>query len=89
MLQPIEAMLHIYVNVRLKPITGHTLPLISHGGTAYIILSGAFGMILSASRQADEQIRRQEMLAREQASELQEPAEDTLADTTDNNEEDF
>lgn len=85
----IQAMLHIFVNVRLIPITGHTLPLISHGGTAYIILSGAFGMILSASRQADEQIRRQEMLAREQASELQEPAEDTLADTTDNNEEDF
>ncbi|MBR4660506.1 MAG: FtsW/RodA/SpoVE family cell cycle protein [Bacteroidales bacterium] len=85
----IQAMLHIFVNVRLIPITGHTLPLISHGGTAYIILSGAFGMILSASRQADEQIRRQERLAREQASELQEPAEDTLADTTDNNEEDF
>ena len=51
----IQAMLHIYVNIRLLPITGHTLPLISHGGTAFIILSGAFGIILSVSRQLDAQ----------------------------------
>ena len=46
-----QAFLHILVNVRLFPITGHTLPLISHGGTAYLVLSGAFGMILSVNRQ--------------------------------------
>lgn len=94
----IQAMLHIFVNVRLIPITGHTLPLISHGGTAYIILSAAFGIILSASRQADEQIRRQEMLARQQAeggemaedAEMtDESAEDAETDTTDYNEEDL
>ena len=51
----IQAMLHIYVNVRLLPITGHTLPLISHGGTAYIVLSAAFGIILSVSKQLDKQ----------------------------------
>lgn len=45
-----QAFLHILVNVRLLPITGHTLPLISHGGTAYLVLSGAFGIILSISR---------------------------------------
>ncbi len=45
-----QAMLHILVNVRLIPITGHTLPLISHGGTAYLMLSAACGMILSVSR---------------------------------------
>ena len=45
-----QAFLHILVNVRLIPITGHTLPLISHGGTAYLMLSAAFGMILSVSR---------------------------------------
>lgn len=45
-----QAFLHILVNVRLIPITGHTLPLISHGGTAYLVLSAAFGMILSVSR---------------------------------------
>ncbi|MCQ2137158.1 MAG: FtsW/RodA/SpoVE family cell cycle protein [Bacteroidales bacterium] len=51
----IQAMLHIYVNIRLLPITGHTLPLISHGGTAFVVLSGAFGIILSVSRQLDVQ----------------------------------
>ena len=89
----IQAMLHIFVNVRLIPITGHTLPLISHGGTAYIILSGAFGMILSASRQADEQIRRQEMLAAREAEAAKglesEQEEEMYADTDENNEEDF
>ena len=45
-----QAFLHILVNVRLLPITGHTLPLISHGGTAYLVLSAAFGIILSVSR---------------------------------------
>lgn len=49
----IQAMLHILVNVRLIPITGHTLPLISHGGTAYLVLCGAFGIILSVSRTLD------------------------------------
>ena len=50
-----QAFLHILVNVRILPITGHTLPLISHGGTAYLVLSGAFGMILSVNRQLDKQ----------------------------------
>jgi len=50
-----QAFLHILVNVRLIPITGHTLPLISHGGTAYLVLSGALGMILSVNRQLDRQ----------------------------------
>ena len=53
-------MLHIYVNVRLIPITGHTLPLISHGGTAFMVLSGAFGIILSVSKQLDKQIAARE-----------------------------
>ncbi|MCR5828284.1 MAG: FtsW/RodA/SpoVE family cell cycle protein [Bacteroidales bacterium] len=54
-----QAFLHILVNVRLIPITGHTLPLISHGGTAYLVLSGAVGMILSVSRTIDKQIEEQ------------------------------
>ena len=45
-----QAFLHILVNVRMIPITGHTLPLISHGGTAYLVLSAAVGIILSVSR---------------------------------------
>lgn len=45
-----QALLHICVNVGLLPVTGHTLPLISLGGTSLVIMSGAFGMILSVSR---------------------------------------
>ncbi|MHC1779325.1 MAG: FtsW/RodA/SpoVE family cell cycle protein [Bacteroidales bacterium] len=45
-----QALLHISVNVGLLPVTGHTLPLISLGGTSLVIMSGAFGMILSVSR---------------------------------------
>ena len=50
-----QAFLHILVNVRILPITGHTLPLISHGGTAYLVLCGAFGMILSVNKQLEKQ----------------------------------
>lgn len=56
-----QAMLHILVNVRLIPITGHTLPMISHGGTAYIMLSGAVGIILSVNKQLDKQDRLKEL----------------------------
>jgi cell division protein FtsW len=45
-----QAMLHILVNVGLFPVTGQTLPLISLGGSSYIIMSGAFGIILSVNR---------------------------------------
>ena len=49
-----QAMLHILVNVGILPITGHTLPLISHGGSAYIILGGAYGIVLSVSKRQQE-----------------------------------
>ncbi len=45
-----QAMLHILVNVGILPVTGHTLPLISLGGTSLVIMSAAFGIILSVSR---------------------------------------
>lgn len=48
-----QAMLHILVNVGYLPVTGHTLPLLSLGGTSLIILSSAFGIILSVSRTID------------------------------------
>lgn len=46
----IQAILHILVNVGIIPVTGHTLPLISYGGTSFLILCSAFGVILSVSR---------------------------------------
>lgn len=61
-----QAFLHILVNVRLIPITGHTLPLISHGGTAYLVLSAAFGIILSVSRTVSKM--EEEQLAAEAAA---------------------
>lgn len=65
-----QAGLHILVNVGILPVTGHTLPLISLGGTSFVIFSCAFGIILSVSRTIDidaakrieqERVQREEM----------------------------
>jgi len=62
-----QALLHICVNVGLLPVTGHTLPLISLGGTSLIIMSGAFGMILSVSRTI-ENVKSKEELAQNEVN---------------------
>lgn len=51
----LQAILHMFVNLGITPVTGHTLPMISLGGTSYIILSCAFGIILSISRVTEKQ----------------------------------
>ena len=51
-----QAFLHILVNVDIGPMTGQTLPLISHGSSAFLIFCIAFGIILSISRQANNTI---------------------------------
>ena len=45
-----QALLHIGVNVGLLPVTGQTLPLVSRGGTSFLAVSAAVGMILAVSR---------------------------------------
>lgn len=47
-----QAMLHMAVNVHLPlmPQTGQTLPMISHGSSAFLMFCLAFGIILSISR---------------------------------------
>lgn len=50
-----QALLHIMVTVNLIPETGQTLPLISRGGSSVLFTAIALGMILSVSRQNDEQ----------------------------------
>ncbi|MBR1632567.1 MAG: FtsW/RodA/SpoVE family cell cycle protein [Bacteroidales bacterium] len=45
-----QAFLHIFVNVDFGPMTGQTLPIISHGASAFICFIIAFGVILSLSR---------------------------------------
>lgn len=55
-----QALLHILVNVGILPVTGHTLPLISLGGTSFVIFSCAFGIILSVSRTVEEEAAKRE-----------------------------
>ncbi|MEG0788574.1 MAG: FtsW/RodA/SpoVE family cell cycle protein [Alistipes sp.] len=50
-----QALLHIMVTVNLIPETGQTLPLISRGGSSTLFTMIALGMILSISRQNEEQ----------------------------------
>jgi len=50
----IQAFVNMAVAVGLVPVTGQPLPLISHGGTAVVITSIYFGIILSITRQIKE-----------------------------------
>lgn len=52
MLMAIQACINMFVAVGLFPITGQPLPMISRGGTATIVNSIYFGIILSISRGA-------------------------------------
>ena len=54
-----QAMLHIMVNVGLMPLTGQTLPMISHGATSFVAFSIAFGIMLSISRIARKSIEKE------------------------------
>ena len=48
-----QALLHMMVNLDMRIHTGQTLPMISHGKSAFIAFSIAFGIILSVSRMAN------------------------------------
>ncbi len=52
-----QAFMHMMVNVGLGPTTGQTLPLISHGASAFLSFCIAFGVILSISRMARKKIQ--------------------------------
>lgn len=54
-----QAFLHMFVNADIGPMTGQTLPLISHGTSAFICFCIAFGIILSFSRIASRRIERE------------------------------
>jgi cell division protein FtsW len=51
----IQAMINMAVAVNLLPVTGVTLPLVSMGGSSVIFTSIAFGIILSVSRNVEEE----------------------------------
>lgn len=50
-----QAMINMAVAVNLVPVTGVTLPLVSMGGSSVIFTSIAFGIILSVSRNIEEE----------------------------------
>ncbi|MBQ1718478.1 MAG: FtsW/RodA/SpoVE family cell cycle protein, partial [Bacteroidales bacterium] len=55
-----QAFLHMFVNADIGPMTGQTLPLISHGNSAFLCFSLAFGLILSFSRIAQRRIEKEQ-----------------------------
>ena len=55
-----QAFMHMFVNVDIGPMTGQTLPLISHGSFAFLVFCIAFGVILSISRMARKKIQEEE-----------------------------
>ncbi len=63
MLIVLQAFLHMFVNCDIGPMTGQTLPLISHGASAFLCFSIAFGIILSVSRYASKKMKREQMQA--------------------------
>ena len=58
-----QAFMHMMVNVDIGPMTGQTLPLISHGSFAFLVFCIAFGVILAISRMASKRIREEEEAA--------------------------
>jgi cell division protein FtsW len=55
--------MHMMVNVDMGPMTGQTLPLISHGSFAFLVFCIAFGVILAISRIARKEIKAAEETA--------------------------
>ena len=53
-----QAMLHMFVNTGIIPLTGQTLPIISYGASSFIVFCIAFGVILSISRDTTKKIER-------------------------------
>ena len=68
----VQALVNMAVSVGLFPVTGQTLPLISHGGTSIIITSFNMGMILSVSRYAQSVTEKAKALEMASANETQE-----------------
>ena len=52
----VQAFVNMGVNVHLLPVTGLTLPMVSMGGSSIWFTGLALGMILSASKSAEEHL---------------------------------
>jgi len=65
-----QAFMHMCVNVHMPfvPQTGQTLPLVSHGTNAFIVFSAVFGILLSISKDASENMARKKAELQAQAA---------------------
>lgn len=54
-----QALVHIFINVGLFPVTGQTLPLISHGVLSFLVFSLVFGVILAISRMSSKRVNKE------------------------------
>lgn len=61
----IQAVLHMSVALGVIPVTGQTLPFISHGGTAYIFMGLGIGVIQAVAADNKRQLRAAEKLKSE------------------------
>ncbi len=48
-----QALIHMLVNVKVIPVTGVTLPLVSSGGTSILILLTSIGLVLNLTAHPD------------------------------------
>lgn len=78
-----QAFLHMCVNADIGPMTGQTLPLISHGNSAFLCFSLAFGIILSISRIASDRIAREQKALEPLVDLHEEPVRNSLDDLDD------
>jgi cell division protein FtsW len=58
MLIACQAAMHMLINVDLGPLTGQTLPMISHGNSSFLAFCVAFGIILAISRISAAQVKK-------------------------------
>ena len=77
-----QAFMHMMINVNLGPLTGQTLPMVSHGSSSFLSFSVAFGVLLSISRLArknmDAKMAEMEMARAEAAAAGEDEAEDDI-----------
>ena len=66
-----QAFMHMMVNTDIGPMTGQTLPLISHGASAFLVFCVAFGIILCISRKARKKIQSAEELTENSRNDIE------------------
>ena len=65
----LQALVNMSVAVGLLPVTGQTLPFVSYGGTAYVVLSCGFGVIQSVAYSNNVREKKEKLKAKENETE--------------------